>query len=88
MKLINSSAITKYPINGRTHLAISYTGISTSELATNKFIPIGGVIKPIARLTTITITKCIGSIPTDVVIGNSIGVSINSRCSIHNHTYK
>lgn len=44
--------------------------------ATNKFTPNGGVIKPIERLTTITIPKWTGSIPTDVAIGNNIGANI------------
>src|SRR5690625_3286498 len=44
--------------------------------ATNKFTPRGGVIKPIAKLTTMTIPKCIGSKPMLTAIGSKIGVKI------------
>ena len=43
--------------------------------ATNRLIPRGGVMNPIARLTTITMPKWIGSTPNCAAIGNKIGAS-------------
>jgi len=55
MNVINNNAMRNEIIKGTAFLAIAKIGISVSELATNKFTPIGGVTKPTARLTT-TIT--------------------------------
>ena len=50
--VISSSAARKKPIIGIAFFAICMTGTSVRELATNRLTPIGGVTKPIARLTT------------------------------------
>ena len=52
------------------------TGTSVSELATNRFTPIGGVTNPIARFTIMTTPKWIGFIPMLCTIGSSIGLKI------------
>ena len=57
MKVISKSAIINITIIGMALPAISITGTSVRELATKRFTPIGGVTKPIARLTTIIIPK-------------------------------
>ena len=51
-------------------------GVFPTAEAMNKFTPNGGVIKPIAKLTTIMTPKWIGSTPASTAIGNKIGVSI------------
>ena len=52
------------------------TGTSVSELATNRFTPIGGVTNPIARFTIMTTPKWIGFIPMLCTIGSRIGLKI------------
>ena len=47
-----------------------------TRAATNKAMPNGGVIKPIARFVTIIKPKCTGSNPIDVATGKSIGAKI------------
>ena len=68
-------------IMGIAFFAISITGTSVRELATKRFTPIGGVTKPIARLTTITTPKWMGLTPTAVTIGSRIGERIQ-HCGI------
>jgi len=48
---------------------MSITETPDNELATYRFIPTGGVTKPIAKFTTITTPKCIGFIPNAIIIG-------------------
>ena len=47
------------------------------EFATNKHIPIGGVIKPIIKLKITMMPKWIGSIPKLIAIGCKIGIRIS-----------
>ena len=50
--------------------------------AINKAPPTGGVINPIHKLNVIMIPKWIGSIPIILVIGNKMGVKINTAADI------
>ena len=52
------------------------TETSVMEAATNRLTPIGGVIKPMARFTTMMTPNWIGFTPMFVAIGNRIGVRI------------
>ena len=50
--------------------------------ATKRFIPTGGVTKPIARLTTIRTPKWTGSMPAIVTTGKNIGVIIKIEAPV------
>ena len=50
--------------------------VSPTRDATKRFTPSGGVMKPIARLTTMMIPKWIGSTPREVTTGNRMGARI------------
>ena len=76
IKVIRSKATKKRAIIGMACLAISMTDTSVSELATKRLTPIGGVTKPMARLTTMITPNWIGSMPIASMIGKSIGVRI------------
>ena len=55
------------------HTTSSFT--SPIRAATNKLIPNGGVMNPIARFTTMIIPKWIGLSPSDVATGRRMGES-------------
>ena len=76
MNVMNTSATINININGIAALAISATGTPVKELVTKRLMPIGGVTKPIARLTTMITPKWTGSTPNAVTIGSKIGVRI------------
>ena len=50
--------------------------VSPTRDATNRFTPSGGVMKPIARLTTMMIPKCVTSTPIAVTTGYRMGARI------------
>lgn len=52
------------------------TGCLVILEATNRFSPKGGVNIPMAQFTTITIPRCIGSMPACVAIGKNSGPKI------------
>ena len=59
-------------------IALEIASIERPEIPdpTNKLTPNGGVMNPIAKLTTMIIPKWIGSIPMFTAIGSKIGVKI------------
>ena len=50
-------------------------GSEPTLAATKRLMPKGGVIKPIAKFTTMMIPKCTGLIPMEVATGKRIGAS-------------
>ena len=74
--MIIKSEIIMLMKNGTVAFAIVIIGNPDTPEPTNKFTPRGGVINPIARLTTMIIPKCIGSYPRLIATGNNSGVKI------------
>lgn len=73
--MISKSKISK-KINGAMARINLSNEMSATPCTTNKSSPTGGVIKPMARLITMTTPKKSGSIPAFIAIGRSNGVKI------------
>ena len=63
MKTISISTAMMIRMKGITARQISLSGSRKTDMATNRFSPMGGVRKPISRLTTMMMPRWIGLIP-------------------------
>src|SRR5699024_1081360 len=73
---MRSNAIIIAINSGKLALTILSKGTFPTAEETNKLTTTGGVMKPIAKLTTIMTPKCIGSTRNTVETGNRIDVKI------------
>src|SRR5687768_17611554 len=55
---------------------MALTGLPVTVEMTNRFVPTGGVLRPIIRFTITMIAKWIGSIPNETAVGCRIGTKI------------
>ena len=65
--------------NGNAARTTAIIGMPATPEVTNKFNPTGGVIIPISMLTTMMMPRWIGSMPSDIAIGNTKGATITIR---------
>jgi len=78
MYVTNNKTIKQAIISGITATDISFSETFAIPHPTNRFIPTGGVTRPIDKFRTITAPKCIGSIPKLNATGRNNGVKIKT----------
>lgn len=81
-RVITMSAAKRGMKKGKQALAILVDGMPVILFKINRFIPNGGVSKPIIRLRTMTRPKCNGSIPTFKIKGVMVGTKMPSAAML------